>query len=85
VESIDRGGKVRLTVVSINHEKLKSPFKADSTELPKAKLDIFAEYFKNEGTATVTGDVFKLKGKLGKVMIDTLGEQSSKGVNTRLL
>lgn len=77
VESIDRTGRVKLTVLGLNSIPFKRPFKAYSTELPKAKLDIFAELFKNSGETTIRGDISKQKGRTAKVVVDNLGDNSS--------
>lgn len=85
VEAIDTSGRVKFTVLSINHSEVKSPFKAFSSELPKAKLDQFADFFKNSGAATITGDLSKSKGKIGRIIVDNLGEKSSNEINLTLL
>jgi len=75
VDSIDRNGNVKLSVTAINNKAVKKVFKANISEVSKARLDKFAEYFKNDGSAVVRGDIFKPKGKMGKIIIETVGPE----------
>lgn len=75
VDNIDRNGNVKFTVIAINGKEIKKPFKASSSELTKARLDLFAEYFKNDGAAVVRGDIAKSTGKMGKIIIETVGPE----------
>ncbi len=84
VDNIDRRGHVKLTVTAINGTDVGTVFKAYSNELTKEKLDQFAEYFKREGAAVVRGDITKSKGKMGKIVIDTVGPEPE-NPNTQLL
>jgi hypothetical protein len=84
IDRIDRAGKVHFTVTGIENDTLDKDFKAYASELPKTKLDIFAELFKLSGTTTIRGDVFKNKGKTGKINVDNIGERSSKQQNIDL-
>lgn len=84
VDNIDRNGNVKFTVTHINGSELSRVFKAYSTQLSKARLDLFAEYFKNDGSAVVKGDITKAKGKMGSIIIDSVREQRE-DPNTKLL
>jgi hypothetical protein len=83
VDNIDRNGNVKFTVTAINGSEIKKPFKANSSELTKARLDLFAEFFKNDGSAVVRGDITKSKGRMGKIIIDTVGPEREDS-NTQL-
>lgn len=84
VDNIDRRGNVKLTVTAINSSELEKPFKAIGSQLSKARLDLFAEFFKNDGAAIVIGDITKSKGRMGKIIIDSIGPERKEN-NTRLL
>lgn len=75
IDNIDRNGRVKFTVTAINNEEINKPFKAYSNELTKTRLDQFADYFKNEGSAIVTGDITKATGRMGKINLETIGAQ----------
>ena len=75
VEAIDITGRAKFTVMSVDEAELGKPFKAQSIKLPKAKLDQFARYFVNGDTITLRGDIEKSKGKLGQIIVDTLGSR----------
>lgn len=84
VDNIDRKGHVKLTVTSVNGTDIGVPFKAFSNELIKDKLDQFAEYFKHDGSAVVRGDITKTTGKMGRIVIDSVGPRQE-DPNTQLL
>jgi hypothetical protein len=73
VEAIDITGRAKFTVMAVNDDEVNKPFKAQSIRLPKAKLDQFAKYFVNGDTITIRGDIEKSKGRLGQIIVDTLG------------
>lgn len=77
VEAIDITGRAKFTVMSVDETELGKPFKAQSVQLPKAKLDQFARYFVNGDTITVRGDIEKSKGRVGQIIVDTLGSQDT--------
>lgn len=74
VEAIDINGHAKFSVVAVNGTELSKPFKAYSTELSKKKLDMCADYIKRGGAMRVIGDLEKLKGKSGKILIDDLSD-----------
>lgn len=84
IDSIDRSGKVKFLVTGIGNSEIKKPFKAYSSDLPKAKLDIFAELFKRSGETTLSGDIFKQKGRVGRIVVDNIGKTSSKQDNANI-
>ncbi len=78
VDQIDRNGKIKFTVTGIGDTDKDYSFKAYSNELPVAKLDVFADFFKNGGATVITGDISKTKGKVGKIIVDNIGSANTK-------
>lgn len=76
VESLESHGNVKFSVLTINQEKLKKPFKSTTTELPKAKLDYFTDAFKSRDIIQLSGDIIKAKGKVGKIIIDEIEKRT---------
>jgi hypothetical protein len=69
VDTIDRTGKARFTVMSINDEEIKRPFKAMGTEMSITKLNECAAHFAT-GSFIVIGDVAKMSGRMGTIKVN---------------
>ena len=72
VDSIDLNGTAKFRVFSINNESIKVPFKANTHELSKLRLDFCADAFKSRDPIIIRGDILKAKGKIGKIIVDDL-------------
>ena len=81
VDSINIGGKVLFEVLELPGVKLDKPFKAISSQLTKAQLDICADYFKERKPASILADVTKAKGRMGMLIIESVnpGKMSTTG------
>lgn len=85
VDSVDLNGTAKFTVLAINGEGIKKPFKARSTKTTKENLNFCADAFKSRDTIEIRGDLFKAKGKLGELIPGEFASKAeSKNIQTSI-
>lgn len=72
IDGVNRNGTAKFRVVSVKGQTFDKPFHAETTELPQAKLNICADAFKTSDPIEIVGDIKKTKGKVAKIVVDTL-------------
>ncbi len=78
VDALDRGGKVKFSVVAVGAQRIDKPFKASIDEQPQVRLNEFASAFITGEVLELNGDIRKPKHKLGKILVHELKRKNPK-------
>lgn len=70
VDSVDKNGTAKFSVLQINGEEVKEAFKAKSTQLTQKTLNLLADAFKTRDSIEIVGDIKKLRGRVGEIIGD---------------